>query len=495
MLGRKQFWEKPFSVCALGILLAIVLLPYAKNGFWADDALNSQTWGMVNRFNTTVGDFAYRVCRAWLVDYGRILLPWPAIYGFFYIFRDVLAARLADMALFIGHLSITVYLLRRIGINWRTLGLFLLALMGLLQIRDYGDPLAAYAGFSQVVGVLLMASFILLQKWHETKSPVWLAASSALAALSMACYEVNIVYLPIALVIVIASHNQRVMRDIFITAAPFAVFMAISFYVKSIAVTPYDGSTFGNLRDIPVTFLKQLVATLPGSFYAFIGHANFPFSEILKGAVTSWLAWLVLLLWSVLTLAIIRHKRVAQPGTQVAVLAAAMLLFVPPALISVSIKYQALLTWGTGHVPVYYQCLGLAFVIAAMVDRFLTAVQPKLAFVIVPLLGVYIALNWQLNMLHSSALDVAFREPRESFVKALHEGLFNDIRDGDVVKIEGLPMYINGNLIYQAIEKNVSTPNEPATAAWFPSPPRPDAKTFSLQREPSPSNQWKVVEQ
>lgn len=488
-LGKSSF------ILGLGVLVAIVLLPYTKNGFWADDALNSQTWGMVNRFNTSVGEFSYRVCRAWLVDYGRILLPWPAIYGFFYVFRDELAARLADMALFISHVSITIYLLRRVGISWRTVVIFLLALLSLLQIRDYGDPLAAYAGFSQVVGILLMLSLVLLHKWYVSKDPVWLAASSMLSAISMTCYEVNAVYLPIAMVVVLTCRHRSRARDAFIVATPFIAFMVLSIYVKHIALTPYDGSTFGHMKDVPITFFKQLLATAPGSFYAFIGHLTFPFADVLNAAISSWLAWGVLILWSGSALVVVRFERSNQPGLRVAIFAAAMLLLVPPALISASVKYQSLLTWGTGHVPVYYQCFGLAFIIAAVIDRLTDATRWQRAIFVVPVLGACVALNWELNMLHSTSLDVAFREPRDSLVTALNKGLFENIREGDVVQIDGQPMFINGNLIYQTIQKNVSIPGEPATAAWFVSPPRPDAKTYRLFRDVTSANQWKVAEQ
>lgn len=51
------------------------------------------------------------------------------------------------------------------------------------------------------------------------------------------------------------------------------------------------------------------------------------------------------------------------------IFAAGMLLLVPPVLISISAKYQSDLTWGYAHIPVYYQCFGLAFLLAAAVDQ------------------------------------------------------------------------------------------------------------------------------
>jgi hypothetical protein len=487
--------KKSFFGAMLCLLFAIVLFPYAKNGFWADDSLNSQTWGMVHRFDSSVWEFSYRVSRSWFVNSGRILFPWPAIYGFFYVLRDELAVRLADMALFIGHIGITVLLLRRVGISWRTVGLFVLILITLLQIRGAGDPLAAFAGFSQGLGILLMLSLLLLHKWHETQASGWLAASSLLAVLSMTCYEINVVYVPIALMAVLASKQRRVLRDVAIVVLPFAIFIAANIYVKSIALNPYPGSEFGHMSAVPRTFLKQLFATLPGSYYALLGHLQYPLPELLRAASTSKLAWAVMILWSTMAIMVLRRQSTQQPALRIAVFAALMLLLVPPALISTSVRYQSELVWGTAHVPIYYQCFGLAFLAAAAVERLSTGKLAKLVTVSVPFIGIGVALSLTMNMYHSSRIDAAFREPRDSLVSALHHGLFDGVRDGDVVRIEGQPIFINGNLIYQVIGKNVSIPGEVAIAGWFESLPRHDAKLYRLFRDPASNNQWRVQEQ
>lgn len=489
-LARKSIWLAAFS-----FLFAVALIPFAKNGFWADDALNSQTWGMVNRFHSSVWEFSYRVSHVWLVNYGRILFPWPAIYGFFYVMRDELAARLADLALFVGHISITVLVLRRLGINWRTLGFFALALLALMQIRDSNDPLAAYAGFSQVVGILLMLSLLLLCKWYQTQAAGWLIASSLLATLSMTCYEINAVYVPISIAAILMSEHRKKLRNLAIVILPFAAFLAINIYVKCIALTPYDGSKVGHLSAIPVTFLKQLVATLPGSFYVLSGRLSLSPQELFAAAVKDWLTWGVVILWVAIAIKIMREESRQQSGMRMATFAASMLLLVPPTLIAISAKYQASLNWGGAHVPVYYQCFGLAFLLAAMGERALTHARANLSAIAILVIGLYVGLNWSMNMHQSTSIDVASREPRDSLVAALKQGLFEGVSDGDIVQIDDQPIFINGNLIYQTTEINVSIPNETAIAGWFESPPRHNAKRYRLFRDTVAGNQWKIQEQ
>ncbi|WP_433739813.1 hypothetical protein [Pseudomonas putida] len=479
----------------VAILIAIILLPYSKNGFWADDALNSQTWGMINRFDSSVIEFSNIVIQAWFDKYGRILLPWPFIYSFFYILKSELAVRLADMAMFITHVSLTTLLLRRIGVSWRTIGLFILSLLALLQIRDSWDPLAAFAGFSQGVGILLTSSLLMLHKWHKTKSVAWLAASSLIAVLSMTFYETNIVYAPIAIVTILTSNHSRKIRNTAIVFVPLLIFMTVSLYVKQIALTPYAGSEVGSLSAVPETFLKQLFGTLPWSFYLSAGKNEYPPHELFNAASTSTLAWGVMLLWSAIAIIVLRREHTKQPGMLMSIFAAGVLLLLPPVLISISAKYQSGLTWGHAHIPVYYQCFGLAFLLAAAVDQLARGAMANLAMACVPLVGLGVALNWTMNMHQSAVWDSVLREPRDSLVSAMQNGLFDEVRDGDVVLVEGQPMHINGNLIYQTIEKNFSIPNEAAVSKWFVSPPRADAKVYRLVRNPAANNQWQVVAQ
>jgi hypothetical protein len=355
--------------------------------------------------------------------------------------------------------------------------------------------LAAFAGFSQGVGILLMSSLLMLHKWHETKSIAWLAASSLIAALSMTFYEINSVYVPIAIVAILTSNHSRKIRDTAIIVVPFLIFITANLYVKKVALTPYAGSEVGNLSAVPATFLKQLFATLPGSFYLSAGKNEYIPRELFSAASTSQLAWGVMLLWSTIAIIVLRREHTKQPGMLIPIFAAGMLLLVPPVLISISAKYQSGLTWGYAHIPVYYQCFGLAFLVAAAVDQLARGTMAKLVMACVPLVGLGVALNWTMNMHQSAVWDSVFREPRDSLVSAMQNGIFDGVRDGDIVRVDGQPMHINGNLIYQTIKMNFSIPNEAAISGWFESQPRADAKVYRLVRDPAANNTWKVVAQ
>jgi len=403
----------------LAMLVVIMLVPYAKNGFWFDDTLNSQTWGMVNRFDTTVWSFSVRVIRAWLVDYGRFILCWPALYGFFYLARDVLTARLIDIGLLITHIALTVWLLRRLHMQWRTVGIFLLLLFPLFQIRDTEDPIAAFATFSQMLGITLTISLLLLQRWRETGIAWWLLASSLLATFSMMSYEVNSVYVPIALLAVYFAPG-RLVRNSIVVLLPFACFVAASLVLKHSATKIYEGAKFGAVAAIPVTYLKQLFAAVPGSFYAIIGRNEIPITDLLLLTTGSRLAWAIAFLWVVLFIAASRGTSSVREWPRSAVLVvASSLLLVPPALIAMSARYQGYVSWGAGHIMVYYEYFGLAILGATAIDHLIYKRVSWCVWVVAIAFFVYAPLNWVMNMHQSSKLESAFRERRDSLVTAL----------------------------------------------------------------------------
>jgi hypothetical protein len=109
-----------------------------------------------------------------------------------------------------------------------------------------------------------------------------------------------------------------------------------------------------------------------------------------------------------------------------------------------------------------------------------------------PIFAIYLASNWVVNMHLVQCLDARYDEPRNSLVSALKAGLLDPVRDGDVVEIVDQPIFINGNLIYQTIRKNVSIPNEAAITPWFESKPRQDANRYRLRRDCGSDNAWRL---
>ncbi|HEY3540025.1 MAG TPA: hypothetical protein VGL01_21605 [Trinickia sp.] len=469
------------SISAIA-LVAILIIPYTRNGLWFDDSLNSETWGLVNRFHTNWLNFSLQVCLKWLTSYGRILLCWPAIYGFFYYVHDALTVRVCHVSLLIIHLLLTIWLLKKLGLSGRATGFFILLLPIMFQIRNNDDPIASYAMFSQALGILLVVSLMALRCACIQANIRWLALSGLLAALSTTFYEENVVYLPMALVATALSFRARRAAALFVVSAPFALLFIGIFLAKHGATLPYDGSQFGRAADIPVTYIKQLFSALPGSFYATSGRTEISLTKLIELTFSSPLALTVAALWFLMAAAVLRSHARRDGAPNFLIGGAAALLFLPPLLISVSAKYQATLAWGGAHIPVYYEYFGLALMIAIIVDR--TVKNASIAALVgALLLSITLAMNWTMNMHQSAKFDAVFREPRESFVAALGSGLLRDVHDGDILRMDGQPIFINGNLIFQTIGKRIVLEREAAIFGWFEAAPRPHARRFKIWRD------------
>ncbi len=65
-------------------------------------------------------------------------------------------------------------------------------------------------------------------------------------------------------------------------------------------------------------------------------------------------------------------------------------------------------------------------------------------------------------------------------MKELDAGLMNEVLDGDTVEIIGQPKYLNGNLIYQAIQKRAWISVPAANGDWCPMEPRTEAQSFEI---------------
>lgn len=492
--SRESRAQTALCIALCTAFIAVLLFPYAKNGLWFDDALNSQMWGMLNRFDVGIWDFSVRVSKVWFYEAGRILLCWPVLYGFFYVTREPEIVRLAAVLLVLVHVGLVVRLLREVRIPWPTIGVFVLFLVALFQIRANDDPVAAYASFCQLLGIALSVALLLLVRWWNTGATWYLFASIGLVMVSLLGYELNVVFVPVCMVTILVSRHPHRLRNLAMLLVPFLLFIAVNLYAKHGASQPYQGSTFGALSAVPISYMKQLSAAFPGSFYLFRARSEFPLASLVATTVTNPMAWLTAALALVsFSLVARRHSVVSKKMPSGALATAAAFLLMPPVLISISARYQSFIGWGDAHLPVYYQYFGLAFLGASAFSWVCRKYRAPTIWIVAPLFAAYAALNWMMNLRQVDYLDAIFAEPRSSLVAALRSGLMEPVRDGDLVEIVNAPIFINGNLIYQTIQKRVATPNEAASIKYFQSLPGASAKSFRLERDPVAPHSWRLT--
>ena len=138
------------------IVVILILVPFASNGFWFDDALNSQVYYGLQRLHGDLGDFSWRVVSHWVQQEGRLMFGFFYGYPLFYLFTDLFTLRLAHCIAIVINIVIFGYVMWLLGATIRFLIIWAILLVGLFQISGSGlNPVAGFAFHYPVLGTQL----------------------------------------------------------------------------------------------------------------------------------------------------------------------------------------------------------------------------------------------------------------------------------------------------------------------------------------------------
>lgn len=464
------------------ITITLLLVPYASNGFWFDDALNSQVYFGLHRLHGGIGelvDFSYRVTMHWLLHEGRPMFGFLFGYSGFYFFNDLFSLRLAQTVSVVFNVALYGYMLWLLGAKIRFLVVWAILLVGLFQISGQGlDPVAGFAFHYQVLGIQLTIVMILFIKWQLNANPKYLYSALILWLLFMLFYEINSIFIPIALAIMFINGDQYKKLPGFLLISTACLYLALNFYISIHANGGYVGSAFGLPSKMVLAYLKQLSATFPFTSYLAIIHNSYPIGSLVKETMGSALAWAVFICSLIIFATFTSVKSSANTLRSEAFLISLGMFLLPAIFPAISLRYQNEVNWGLGTLPVYYQYFGLSF-FAAYAMTFIPT-SGSLRFVVPILISIYLALNVTINSSMVKILDKVWREPRDAFAVQAQSGLFSQVLDGDIIKTKDVAHYINSNLIFQWSGKRVYVPTD--DHYWFSEAPNKTAKTFELSR-------------
>jgi len=479
-----------YMLCGGSIVVALLLVPYASNGFWFDDALNSQIYFFLHKVNGDLGEFSYRVVNHWFQHEGRLMLGFFHGYAGFYLFNDLFLLRLAQCATVVINIALYGYMLWLLGATIRFLVAWAIILVGLLQIHGNGlDAVAGFAFHYQILGIQLAIVLIFFVKWRLNNNLKFLYFALISWLFFMMWYEINAIFIPIAFAILFINGDQYKKLPAFMLLFAACLYLALNYYLRSHAVGAYAGSAFGLPSNFGLAYLKQLTAAFPFVSYLAITHTALPFSEIINNAIHSTTAWSVLIFSLMVFVSLTSMKSPSREIRGEAFIISLGMFVLPAIFPAISLRYQNEVAWGAGTLPVYYQVFGLAFFAA-----WATLSIPKVGILrlgVPILISIYLALNVTINSSMVKSIEMAWREPREAFLVQARAGLFAHVEDGDIVHLKNLPHYINSNLIFQWSAKRVYVPTE--DHSWYPEEvPNKFARGFDLSRDAA--GRYQVVE-
>lgn len=471
------------------IVVTLLLIPYASNGFWFDDVSNSQIYFALQRLHVGLGEFSYRVVKAWISGSGRLMLGFFYGYPLFYFFHDLIALRLAHCISILINIALYGYMLALLGATIPFLVVWAIFLVGLFQINGIGlDPIAGFAFHYQALGIQLTIVLILFVKWLQNNNSKYLFLSLMFWLLFMTVYEVNFIFIPIAFALIYINGDQHKKLPGVLLVVFTSLYLALYIYIKSLAAGSYSGSDFGLPSKMALAYLKQLTASLPGISYWAITQNNVPFVSLIRSTIGSILAWATFISSFLVLVAFTSIRSTKRVLRSDAFIISLGLLLLPAIFPAISLRYQNEVAWGAGTLPVYYQNFGLAFFIALAMSYIPS--QGKIRFIVPALISLYLAFNLTINSSMVESIDKGMREPRDAFAIQAQSGLFNNVQDGDIIQVKNVAHYINANLIFEWTGKRVYVPTD--DHSWYPEKPGNHASTFRLSRSATTEHNYQL---
>lgn len=479
--------ERTLTVIALCSVM-LMLVPYATNGLWADDALNSQLYFGLERLNRGLFEFSAMVFDRWLTQYGRLMAGFFYSYPLFYIFHEVTALRLASCFAVIGSVIIWSIVLGRAGVSRILLIAWVVLVVGLFQINGVNsDPVGGFAFHYPILSLQLSICVLLLLWSLEKQSQI----NRILICLSvwfvfMFSYEMNFIFIPMAFILIWNRFGSKA-RSWYVLLGLYSVlYLLLLILVKLMAggaYGEYAGAKPNINLSVFLAYFKQLSGSLPASAYFLNLRGSFGLADLVAASSRSAIAWAVLVgsFWVLHTSTKYQVvQRIPRGNLREGVLLSACMLFLPPIFIAISAGYQSMVKWGAPIIPVYYQWFGLAF-FAALLLSWVSQFR-WLHIILVLSLSIYMALNVTANFRTAEALDVYFKLPRQALRGFGENSGFSLLKNGDVVVIgRNVPHYVNANIIFEVSGLSVYVPSDDHT--WFPEFPATDASSYELTYE------------
>lgn len=427
MSQNRKFFYIAF---VLIIFYLLVSMPILQAGFFGDDVLNSTIRGTIEQSHTSLLAFCIDSSKAWLLGNGRIFpLGFFLQYPSFYILYKSAVLYQTARLVFIGlSLITTAWLLKLTIKNIKVSFLFLFLVPALWSIRDISDPLTSYSIFLSALTIFIMFSLCCFVKFNENKKVFWLSLSLLAYACALLTYELGVI--TFFCVLIIAWFNRITRKNFFLAILPHAIISALyltaCFIARHYAIGSYDGTTLGYFnKNALLTFIYQLTASLPLNYGIFSGHcfklavfASFfqsPFSiiHIIILFCISFFALNKLLLSLILD----RTQRLFLLSLGLT------LNIIPALLIASTIKYQNILAWGLGYLPVYIQYIGTAFIFLS----FLSQKKRNFRIIFSLLFSIITCLTLIFNTAVVKKENLIWQDGRDLEISAIQHGLFNNL--------------------------------------------------------------------
>ncbi|QWD92049.1 hypothetical protein ICV00_04800 [Polynucleobacter asymbioticus] len=457
MMIKKNQFIFSYLLISLIIIATYSFIPYLSNGFWWDDAINSQTFDLLMRTNVSLWDFTNHIVKIWLVEKGRFMFNFYYSFPLFYFLSDLNTLRVGQCLAAVINIIIYGLILNRFQINKYHILLWAFFIVISFQITGVTlDPLAGFAFHYQILLFQLSILIILFQKFLISKNFILLNIVFFLWLFFMFSYEINVVFIPISLALYFFQYKFDDIKVYLVIFLFFIIYILLNIAIRANANHIYSGVDLAVSSKSIFSYFKQLSGTFPFSNIVFNDKLNFDLIEYHYYNIIFFI--LIIFFLNYCT----RFNNRLSTGYYKALILSSCMFFLPAILPAISSRYQNEVYYGSSTLPVYYQIFGLSFFIMIIVVKFLRNRFLLFIFSILVSLLSIININNNFDMVYK--IDKSMRIPRDEFsdFSLKEKNKLDKINDGDIViKSSSVPIYVGVNIFFANTGKRIYMPNDP----------------------------------
>ena len=327
---------------------------------------------------------------------------------------------------------------------------------------EFDSGLYCYHMLIQFVVTWCFLSLWCLLKYMEQNKAGYAIGSVIFYFFALGTYEVAFVFIFVLVVTVfykVRNRKQAVKYSI-----PNVILLMIMGIVNVILkmnaqIGTYDGISVNlQIKPIIITLLKQCSTCFPVGRYicCALKHVE-PYSDLLPFTLkeivqqVKILDVITILLYIAIFLMVERwffkQWNEREDTDKLLILVGGCLFILPGMLIAVSVKYQDLLGWCSGHLPAYMQSFGVAILVLGLYGLILKKCKGKNSSVVIrygclSLAIVIILINQISGRVIVEYMNQYRKYPQENIAAAARDGLFDELKGNENTRLFGTTSYL-----------------------------------------------------
>lgn len=427
----------------------LLLYPYMISGFFFDDIYNSTLKGYLHANNINFLQHVENELIKWF-DHGR-LFPLSIIYGSasWYFFDTLALMKVYQISITIFNIFLFYKLLLTVTEDKKYSTLVIIILACSIQFNPRWDGLTSFHALNQITLIFITSSALMLLRSmvevnsHKLKLYVW--ASFILSVFALLSYEIGLVTLFLNILILFFYRNKfqnyKILTGLFLIVG--AIYFLVNVILRFMQSGIYDGVGFSISVNLFPTFLNQLFSAFP---LAFLGNrvlntpAVYPVSFIVVSLF--FLIFLYKIFFVENTVLQLVHRKKSCAPHSLHIYLALILLTLPPLLISMSGKYQNIVSFGDPYIIVYIQFFGVSMLLAELIRRFVLnrpSVYPKL----ISLLAISFVASFTINVNYEKIviMNEKFKQPRIESEKILGSQFMDGVGNDATVIVDSQSLW------------------------------------------------------